>query len=48
MYSTQCGLLPGQLLTLLLAKGVIDTNYKVYPSMQGNQTIAYISDVGAQ
>lgn len=29
-------------------KGVIDTNYKIYPSMQGNQTIAYISDVGAQ
>ena len=39
---------PGRLITLLPTKGVIDTNYTVYPSMSGGQTIAYISDVGAQ
>lgn len=38
----------GRVLTSLFTKGVIDTNYRVYPSMQGDQRIAYISDVGAQ
>ncbi|KAG6357152.1 hypothetical protein INS49_015029 [Diaporthe citri] len=37
----------GTLLGLFL-HWVIDTNETVYPSMSGGQTIAYISDVGAQ
>ncbi|KAI3392880.1 hypothetical protein diail_5013 [Diaporthe ilicicola] len=37
----------GTLLGLLL-HWVIDTHYTVYPSMSNGQTIAYISDVGAQ